>query len=240
MAKCDYCGKELSENTIFEAGANVFCNIICRNSFENNGNMPKQDALSNIIEAEKHSLNSKKTTATIVAIVTALVAAFAGQLKNDMIGRDFSNFKEFSSPDSSFTVMLPKDVKEQKQTANSQLGPMGLLSYIARVKHHEFSITYTDYPDSFITTADSKEFLDDAVEDAVRIVQGTLLSEGIVNLNGHPGREMRIEGPQKIIVESKIYLVGNRLYQIMAISEPGHSFDKEVYKMFSSFKIKGL
>lgn len=240
MAKCDYCGKELSDNTVLEVGGKAFCNNLCRHSFEKNGSKPKEGAFPSEPKVEKKQGNSKKTATAVGAIIAAIVAAVVGQLTTGFMQKDFAGLKEFKSPDNSFMVMLPKDVKEEKQAVNTQLGPIEYVSYSAKAKHQEFTIAYSDYPDSFVTATDPKVLLDGSRDGAVRNIQGTLLSETIIDMNGRPGRELRIEGPQKIILKSRIYLVGKRLYQIMAVSQPDHSFDKKIDEVFSSFKIQGI
>lgn len=240
MAKCDYCGKELSANTVLEDDGKAFCSNLCRHSFGSTVCKHKEEAFPSESKVEKKQTNTKKTATTIGAITTAIIAAFVGQLTTGFMQKDFTGLKEFKSPDNSFIVMLPKDVKEEKQSINTQLGPIELVSYYAKAKHQEFTIAYSDYPDSFITARDPNVLLDGSRDGAVKNIQGTLLSETIIDMNGHPGRELRIEGPQKIIMKSRIYLVGKRLYQIMTISKPDHSFDKKIEEVLSSFKIEGL
>lgn len=240
MAKCNYCGKELSENTLLQIGGSAFCNNLCRHSFEKNGSKAKEGAFPSESKSKKKPANSKKIATAVAAITAAIVAAVVGQLTTGFMQKDFSGLKEFKSPDNSFTVMLPKDVREEKQAVNTQLGPIEFLSYNAKAKHQQFTIAYSDYPDSFVAATDPKILLDGSRDGAVRNIQGTLLSETIIDLKGHAGRELRIEGPQKIVLKSRIYLVGKRLYQIMAVSEPDHSFDKKIDEVFSSFKINGI
>jgi hypothetical protein len=238
--KCNYCGKELSEQTLLQVGTSAFCNNLCRHSFEKNGSKAKEGAFPAGPKSEEKQKNTKKTTATIGAITAAIVAAVVGQLTTGFMQNDFSGLKQFNSPDNSFTVMLPKAVKEEKQTVNTQIGPIEFLSYNAKAKHQEFGVAYSDYPASYITTTDPVTLLDGSRDGAVRNIQGNLLSETIINIKGHPGRELRIEGPQKMILKSRIYLVGNRLFQIMAISKPDHSFDKKIDEVFNSFKINEI
>jgi hypothetical protein len=238
MAKCNYCGKDLSEDTLLRDGGNAFCNNLCRHSFEKDGSKPKKGAFPDESKAQKKPVNSKKAAATIGAITAAIVATVVGQLTTGFMQKDFSGLKEFSSPDNSFTIMLPKNVKEEKQTVNTQVGPIECLFYNAKAKYLDFTIACSEYPDSFVANKDPKILLDGSRDGAIRNIQGTLLTETFIDINGHPGRDLRIEGPQKAIIESRIYLVGKRLYQIMAISQPGHSFDKKIDEVFKSFKIR--
>jgi hypothetical protein len=238
MAKCNYCGKELSENTLLKDGKNAFCNDHCRHKFETNGNKPKDGASS--IKSEKRSTKSKKATTLIGVITAAIVAAVVGQLTNGFMQKDFAELKEFKSPDSSFTIMLPKGVKEGKQTVSTDIGTINFISYNVKAKHQEFTVAFSDYPDSYISTTDPQMLLDGSRDGAIGNIQGKLLKESFIHMNRHPGRELQIESPQKLILKSRIYLVGNRLYQIMAVSKPDHASDKEIEEVFNSFMINGI
>jgi hypothetical protein len=59
-------------------------------------------------------------------------------------------------------------------------------------------------------------------------------------MKGNPGRELKIEGPQKTIMKSRIYLVKKRMYQIMAVFNPEHAHDKKITEVFASFRINGI
>ena len=226
MAKCSYCGRESSETTILHAGDKSFCNDACRSSFEKNGGTIAK--------------KSKKTSTAVGAITAAVVAVVVGQLTTGFLHRDFAGLKEFNAPDKSFTVMLPKDVQNQKQTVNTQLGPIEVYLFSAKAKHQEFTVVYSDYPDSYIAATDPKAILDGSRDGAVRNIQGQLLGETLIEMKGHPGRELKIEGPQKMIIKTRIYLVKNRLYQVMAVSNPDHAYDKKITEVFESFKVNGI
>ena len=60
MTKCNYCGKELTDNTILEVGGNVFCNNLCRQSFEKNGSKSGEGAFPGEPVKEKRQAKSKK------------------------------------------------------------------------------------------------------------------------------------------------------------------------------------
>lgn len=226
MATCSYCGREAPENTMLHVGDASFCNNSCRLSFEKNGGLTAK--------------KSKKTVTTVGAITAAVVAVVVGQLTTGFMQRDFAGLKEFNAPDRSFTVMLPGNVQEQKQTINTQLGPIEAYFYSAKAKHQAFTVAYSDYPDSFIAATDPKAMLDGSRDGAVRNIQGQLLSETLIDMKGNPGRELNIKGPQKMILKCRIYLVKKRLYQIMAVSNPDHAFDKKITEVFDSFKVNGI
>jgi hypothetical protein len=225
MGKCEYCGKEVSGNIVFQAGEKIFCNNLCQLSFE---------------KTAKTTKSTKKISVLIGAITVAIIAIIVGHLTTGFLQGDFENLTKYSAPDKSFTLMLPKNVEETKQVVNTPLGPINIYFFEAKAKHHVFTVAFSDYPPSFIETNDTKTLLDGSRDGAVRNIQGQLLSETFIDFKGHSGRELRILGPQKIILKMRIYLVGNRLYQIMTVAEPDYVYDKIINTVFDSFKINSI
>ena len=66
-----------------------------------------------------------------------------------------------------------------------------------------------------------------------------MVSETKTSINNHPGRILKIEVPKPAMVaQVKIFLVKNRLYQVVAVSAKGHKKPKTVKKFLDSFKLK--
>jgi hypothetical protein len=241
MAKCSYCGKEKTNDMMLQINDKFFCDNVCRHSFDNNGGKAKHGAFPAEVKTESKSKKNSKITATAVGAVTAaIIAAVTGHFTTGFMQKDFAGLKEFIAPNKSFTIMLPKNVKEQKQTINTKLGPIDVISYTATAKHHDFTVAFSEYPASFIAGSNPQTILDGSRDGAVRNIQGQLLTETLFDIKGHPGRELKIEGPQKMILHVRVYLVGNKLYQVMAISKPAFAYDKKIDEVFDSFKIKGI
>ena len=59
--------------------------------------------------------------------------------------------------------------------------------------------------------------LDQARDGAIASVGGKKRSEEKIKLKGHPGREIVIEKDSEVVVRMRIYLVKNRLYQVMVL-----------------------
>jgi hypothetical protein len=188
----------------------------------------------------KSTKNPPKTATIISAITAAIIAAITGLIVNGFMQKDFAPLKEFVAPDKSFAILLPVGVREQDQTVPTNIGPIKAYFFSAKAKYHQFTVGYSDYPDSFIAKSNPTAMLDGSRDGEIKNLQGKLLGEGVIDIQGHPGRELRIEGPQKLIIKSRIYLVGKRLYQIMAISKQDHARDKKITEVFGSFRIEGM
>jgi hypothetical protein len=204
---------------------------------ENDEN-PKTEPVAESSNA-KSFVKKTRTVATIFGmLVAALIATFVGQYTKGYFQKNAA-FKEFLSPDKSFSALLPQGPRESSKKINTPIGSIRTFAYNAKSKHHEFSIAYCDYPDSFVAATDPKQILAGAADGAVHNIQGKLLGETSIDMNGIPGTELKIETPQKMVLKSRIYFAGKRLFQIMAIGKPDHAFDKELTEVFDSFKIKG-
>jgi hypothetical protein len=70
-------------------------------------------------------------------------------------------------------------------------------------------------------------------------VHGKLLSEKIIQINGFPGREARIDFRDGLaVITMRAYLVKNKMYILQTITETKKDFNKSIGKFMDSFKLK--
>ena len=86
-----------------------------------------------------------------------------------------------------------------------------------------------------------KSLLDGTRDVVVSSSKGKLLSEKKIILDKNPGREFRAELPigedrKGGILKCRIYLVGHRVFQIMAVSPKDEANTKDIDVFFRSFK----
>jgi len=94
-----------------------------------------------------------------------------------------------------------------------------------------------DYPPEMFENADIEKMLDGARDDAVRNVGGILKNEKAFDFYGNAGRELEIKVQKKATLKVRIILIGNRLYQMMAVSESKRALKKMTPEFFDSFKV---
>jgi hypothetical protein len=190
---------------------------------------------------ENKMIKSKLNKKTMYSILTVLVCIcayfFSSIFTKNILQYDFTKYEQFKSVEGSFSVLFPNKVSETKETVNTAAGPILMHQFESKAKYHEFIVVYSDYPEGILKVSNSDKILNGARDGSIKNIQGTLLSETFITLNGYPGRELRIEGPQKIILESRIILANQRLYQIIAVCQPEHSFDSIVSKVLKSLEI---
>jgi len=235
MLKCAECGKDISEGVV--SGDKTFCNDSCKYSWQK---------ISAGVSREKSSIdksihkNRKTVHTTVTAVVALIVACLTSAIISNLMRSDFTKFEQFNSSEGSFSVFLPKKVIPSKETINTAAGPITACSFSAKAKHHQFMVAFSDYPENAIKSSTPELMLNGARNGSVRNIQGTLLSETFVTINGYPGRDLRIEGPQKTIIVTRLILANQRLYQVMILCRPDHSFDKIIDKVIQSFSITKL
>ena len=79
---------------------------------------------------------------------------------------------------------------------------------------------------------------DSSRDGAVANMEGKLVSEKNVKLGKHPGREIRINVAEgKRLFRVRVYLVEQRLYQVVVFGTPETATSKDADKFLDSFKL---
>jgi len=149
---------------------------------------------------------------------------------------------------SDFKILFPQKPEEQTQTVNTALGKLNIDTYIYEVPDSKkddnlmYMFAQTAYPDTAINS-DKKDLLDKffrgSIDGAVNNVHGKLLSETVIQLNGYPGRKVRIDFKDGLaVINMGFYLVKNKLYMSETITETKNDFNKSIDKFFNSFSLK--
>ncbi len=145
----------------------------------------------------------------------------------------------FVSKDGKFSIALPGKAAESKNKAKVGDGTVDLYVFKVTHKSSAFIVTYSDYPKDKIG-ADKEKFVADRVEANVANLKGKVLSNEKLALGKgkHPGREARVElGEKKQLYRARVYLVGERVYQVVVLGPDEFVKGKEVDDYFASFKV---
>lgn len=144
-----------------------------------------------------------------------------------------------------FSISFPGKPSTESQTMDSDAGmvPFQLHAYEPQVSANDenyfYALAEILYPDSLINS-DKTEKLDlffrGSVEDAVKNIEGELLSEKIINIKNYPGREVRIsfrEGQATITM--RMYLVRNKFFMLQTITKTDKTLNKSLNRFMDSF-----
>jgi hypothetical protein len=148
---------------------------------------------------------------------------------------------EYSSSAGRFTVLMPSKPEEKTMEAPSDLvsGTMKMTTAVAITDTTVYAANFCDYP-AEISKLPAKQVLDSAQKSAVSNMRGRLLGDEEITLKGHPGRAIRIESnDSQMLFRARIYLVGNRAYQIIAIGPKHVVVSRDAERFFDSFKLVG-
>ncbi|MBC7798616.1 MAG: hypothetical protein H7Z37_17230 [Pyrinomonadaceae bacterium] len=150
-------------------------------------------------------------------------------------------FKEFKSEAGRFSINAPGDMKEQTQDVPSAAGNLKMVTHTADLGNRAFLVSYNDYPED-VNSIGAQELLDEVQKGAVGGIGGTITSEKNIEMNGNPGKEYVAnivipKGGGDGVAKSHIYLVKNRLYQVLVIAKKSEANSSDVDKFLNSFKI---
>jgi hypothetical protein len=158
-----------------------------------------------------------------------------------------AEWKEFSSQEGRFSVLFPSAPKQTTQTMTTKVGNLDARLYtLSSTKETPFeaqffAVAYIDYPKDALAKYRTDALLDGAREGAVTFVKGKQLAETRVTQNGVEGREIKITAPNKrktSLVVVRLFLVGERLYQVLVVIDESRAESGEIAKFLDSFKLE--
>lgn len=82
-----------------------------------------------------------------------------------------------------------------------------------------------------------EQVLDNARNGAVNSAPGPLLSEAKIEFAGRPAREFAVDMSMNLVARTRIFLVGDRLYSLGAITKKDETKADRIEKYFASFKL---
>jgi hypothetical protein len=149
----------------------------------------------------------------------------------------------FVSKDGKFSVALPVKPSEKNRKVKIGDREQDLHVFSAEQKSGggavAYVVTYLDYPKGTID-ADKDKFLAGVVERNVGILKGKVAAEEKVALGKakHPGRDVRVDLPdKKQLYRARVFLVGDRVYQVVVLGPEEIIKGKEIDEFLASFKV---
>ena len=146
----------------------------------------------------------------------------------------------FASKEGGFSVETSSVPKQKKETVPTQDGPVDVhtLTFGMQNSDLEYWVVYIDYPEPTVRQKGAGQLLKEARDGSVDNVQGKLLKERDISLEGYPGKEIEYEGDgaEEDIYKSRMYLVKQRLYVILVIVPRGGA-SEHTDKFLNSFKL---
>lgn len=145
-------------------------------------------------------------------------------------------WKEFSSKDGRFRVLMPGTPAPAEVKFDSEYGPASFHMNTVEGGESFYGAHYCDYTEAIKKVA-AKRVYDSSRDGAAENMQGKVVGEGDVKLGTHAGREIRIEVDGRSLFRARVFLVGTRLYQVVFYGPKGAATSKEVDRYLDSFKL---
>jgi hypothetical protein len=142
----------------------------------------------------------------------------------------------FTSKEGGFTVLLPGTPEHREQQIKGTV-VSNAFACESRLRGYTFLVGYVDMTEELKRTT-PEAFLDRASESLRKQWDGPLLEKSSVTLEGgFPGRAMRLEAASGRIVTMRVYLVKQRMFQLIAVVERRNQ--DLVPRVLDSFKLTG-
>jgi hypothetical protein len=134
-----------------------------------------------------------------------------------------------------FSVLMPGQPATTVKAVKTAIGPIDAHSFLVETGGgaYAYMVVYNDYP---TTPANPQRVLNAVRDGGVESVRGRVISERAIALDGHPGKEVVIEAEDHVFI-NRMYIAGQRLYQVMFAMHKNASLPQEVRVFFSSFRI---
>jgi hypothetical protein len=102
-----------------------------------------------------------------------------------------------------------------------------------------FAVMYSDYPQGHVQNTGIERVLTGARKGAAANAGGNILSHKSISLGNHKGQEFETNDVAKgMATRIRMYLVGDRLYQVMVVAKSGRMDNSKADQFFDSFELK--
>ncbi len=177
------------------------------------------------------SLSKKQIAGIIFAVLLSQIFVYREELFP-------YRWQIFNSPDGKFSINLPgKPIVEEDQQISVAGGDVATTHGVSTQAndHVVYNCTYVEYPS--LITKSPDEVLTNARDGGLKNVQGTLISEKRTTVDGHPARDIQARARENSAYDTRLILVGKRMYMLMVVDTGKPSRDgKNIQKFFDSFK----
>jgi hypothetical protein len=166
----------------------------------------------------------------LVCAAAALLAACGG------------SWQEVAPPEGGFSVMMHATPRFEKSDIETPMGTITGHWYAVEVSESVFGVGYSDYPQQVVANVAPKWMFTTVRESWVKRINGKLVGEGEeIRLDRlHPGMDFSARGELRgyeVLLRGQLYLVGNRLYQVIVFGRRETLPRGDIHRFLASFKL---
>lgn len=166
-----------------------------------------------------------------------------------------SEWRDLEVSEGAFAVIMRGQPQYVRQDINTPAGKMTAHLYSSDRPDTYYAVGYVDYPLGLVAGSPPEQLLASVRDTWVRRVQGRLIaSDATLRLDGkYPGLEFSAEGsrpaagkapprgdgqkPVETLLQARLYLVDQRLYQLIAMGRKGELPQGDVNRFLKSFRV---
>ena len=112
---------------------------------------------------------------------------------------------------------MPGNPKVEVENKVASFGPYTSYLFSETRAGTLYLIGWTDYPPNITLNVQGE--ITATRDNFLKSVNGTLIAEKEISLDGHPGLEFTVDMGSKLFATSRIYIVGNRPYQLLVVTK---------------------
>jgi hypothetical protein len=150
------------------------------------------------------------------------------------------HWQEFSSKEGGFSILMPGEPEQERLKQSTLTGDVDYVVFMVERGDSGYMVSFGDMSPQTIAQADTNMALEGAVQGAVNSTNSTLVSKQDITLDGYPGKEFEAQAMIsgiEVIFKARIYLVQNRLYQILVVGPKDSLSVADIDKFLYSFKL---
>jgi hypothetical protein len=149
---------------------------------------------------------------------------------------DVPDWKRVAPDGAGFAVYMPDEPKEEKQQIRSGGGTLELTKHVVSLDDDgAYVVMYSDLPAG--RTAEADRLFQAARDRVVQSLRGELLGDSRVQLGDLAGREIQVQAARGILIRQRMFVSGNRLYQVIAAGPRMFTNSPDVGNYLRSFRL---
>lgn len=168
-----------------------------------------------------------------LALCAALVVAAAC--------KGSSEWRELAITEGGFSVLMRGEPRYARQQVDTPGGKTYAHLYSSDRPDAFFAVGYSDYPLGYVLSSKPEEVLSGVRDTWVQRVQGRLVTSSQTRIDGkYPGVEFTAEGRVRdadTYLQARLYLVDQRLYQVIAMGRKGEIAQGVLNRYLNSFRL---
>ena len=143
-------------------------------------------------------------------------------------------WEKFTSAEGKFSILMPGKPEPQKQTSQSPIGPYTTYLFIGRSSGQIYLVGWVDYAPSF--TFDPQKEMEANRDNFAKGVEAQVKATTPIKLGTYSGIEFTGDS-EKASFRSRVYIVGKRPYQLIALWSKGEAEPPDIARFLSSFTL---